>query len=71
MRRIEVDLTYGLYEELEMICSELNKDQSQVMMEALKMYLDYYDMEHAVRQTKNPADEPLSADDFYDGLDIE
>ena len=70
MTTIEVLLTDGLYDELEMICSELNKDQSQVMMEALKMYLDYYDVEAAVRQDRNPADEPLSADDFYDGLDI-
>lgn len=71
MKRIEVDITYGLYEELEMISTELNKDHSQVIMEALKLYMDYYDMEHAIRQDKNPDDEPLDADDFYAGLDIE
>jgi hypothetical protein len=34
------------------------------------MYMDYHDLQFAVESAKDPNDRPLTADEFFDDLDI-
>ena len=66
----ELKLPAELMDELDTLCSELKKEKSQVVIEALNMYLDYHDLQLAVEKEKDPNDRPLTSEEFFEDLDI-
>jgi hypothetical protein len=64
------DLEIELVEELEHTAITLQKEKSEIVSEALKLYMDYHDLQTAIESAKDPKEKPLTHDEFFDGLDI-
>jgi predicted DNA-binding protein len=70
LKTISLDIPVTLAKEIEDISSQLGKSKTEILTDALNMYMDYHDLQFAVESAKDPNDRPLTADEFFDDLDI-
>lgn len=60
-------LPLGLIEDLNLMAKELNKKKTQIVTEALEMYMDYQDLQIA-QSRLNDNTPRVKADDFFKEL---
>lgn len=70
LKTINLEIPSTLANEIEDISSQLGKSKTEILTDALNMYMDYHDLQFAVESAKDPNDRPLSHDEFFEGLDI-
>ena len=70
LKTISIDIPAALAAEIDDISSQLGKSKTEILTDALNMYMDYHDLQFAVESAKDPNDRPLTADEFFDDLDI-
>ncbi|GEM_PF-2040471 len=62
-------LPIGLLEDLDALSKELGKKKTAIVTEALEMYMDYQDLQVAVKRLEDPDAEYLEMDAFFDELE--
>jgi predicted DNA-binding protein len=64
-------LPIGLLEDLDALSRELGKKKTAIVAEALEMYMDYQDLQLAVKRLEDPAEERLSHEEFVKAIGLE
>ena len=64
------EIPVELLEELEVLSKEINKDKTTMVCEALDMYLAYQELSMMNRPLEDINNKPLTAEEFFDDLDI-
>ena len=67
---ITVELQVGLLEDLDKLSVEINKSRTVMVSEALNMYLAYQELSLQQKPIEDENNKPLTADEFFDDLDI-
>lgn len=69
VKPITFTLPISLVEDIDIMAKELNKKKTQIVSEALEMYMDYQDLQLA-KERLNDGSGRLSADEFFKELGI-
>ena len=64
------EIAIEILEELDVLSKEINKDKTVMVNEALNMYLAYQELSLQQKPIEDENNKPLSADEFFDDLDI-
>jgi len=67
---ITVELPVELLEDLDKLSVEINKSRKVMVTEALNMYLAYQELSLQQKPIEDENNKPLTADEFFDDLDI-
>ncbi|WP_415397141.1 ribbon-helix-helix domain-containing protein [Sulfurimonas sp. CS5] len=67
---ITFDIPLELWQELDTLSKEIGKDKQKMMEEALNMYLAYQELSLQQKPMEDVTNKPLTADEFFDDLDI-
>lgn len=67
---ITFDIPLELSQELDTLSKEIGKDKQKMMQEALNMYLTYQELSLQQKPMEDETNKPLTADEFFDDLDI-
>ncbi|PHQ66047.1 MAG: hypothetical protein COB99_00570 [Sulfurimonas sp.] len=67
---ITFDIPVELSKELDTLSVEIGKDKQKMLTEALDMYLAYQELSLQQKPMEDESNKPLSADEFFDDLDI-
>lgn len=67
---ITVELPVELLEDLDKLSAEIDKSRTVMVSEALNMYLAYQELSLQQKPIEDENNKPLTADEFFDDLDI-
>jgi metal-responsive CopG/Arc/MetJ family transcriptional regulator len=67
---ITVELPIELLQDLDKLSVEINKSRKVMVTEALNMYLAYQELSLQQKPIEDENNKPLTADEFFDDLDI-
>jgi len=70
VQSITVELQSDLLEDLDKLSTEIGKDRTVMVSEALNMYLAYQELSLQQKPIEDQSNKPLTADEFFDDLDI-
>lgn len=68
--KIEATIPTKLFNEIEEFSNLNNIPKDIILKDALNLYLDFQDIQEDTKVTADPNNKPLSADEFFDGLDF-
>ena len=63
-------LPIGLLEDLDALSKALGKKKTAIVAEALEMYMDYQDLQVAVKRLEDPNEETLSHEEFVKAVGL-
>jgi len=63
-------LPIGLLDDLDSLSKELGKKKTAIVAEALEMYMDYQDLQVAVKRLEDPAEENLTHEEFVKAVGL-
>ena len=67
---VTFDIPLEVFQELEILSSQIGKDKQKMFNEALNMYLAYQELSQQQKPMEDENNKPLTADEFFDDLDI-
>jgi len=67
---VTFEIPVEILQELEVLSKEINKDKTVMVNEALNMYLAYQELSLQQKPIEDESNKPLTADEFFDDLDI-